>query len=206
MTAMQANLNETKPVRATGVRGPQSKPFERTFRSLKALNKFVEAEAGNVEVTHITQAHTEDETPREALNRVVSEAIVNGSPVVEEVPHTPAGEVIDLTQTTPEGTGVIEPTTNVINLTDHLDPAKARETAARRDAEAAKEPKEPRGPGRLKQLFDEWNALVPTAEGLGLRVRALKSLHENVAAGEKRVAFLRAQIAEAEAAPEQAQA
>ena len=47
----------------------------------------------------------------------------------------------------------------------------------------------------LQQLFDRWNELVPVGQARGLRVRPIRSLHENRAAGERRVAWLEAMVA-----------
>jgi hypothetical protein len=47
----------------------------------------------------------------------------------------------------------------------------------------------------LRQLFDRWNELVPLAQARGLRVRPIRSLHENRAAGERRVSWLEAMVA-----------
>lgn len=46
----------------------------------------------------------------------------------------------------------------------------------------------------LNQLRAEWNALVPQAQARGLRVRHLNTVHESIAAGERRLAWLRAQL------------
>jgi Putative amidoligase enzyme len=47
----------------------------------------------------------------------------------------------------------------------------------------------------LQQLFVRWNELVPMAQARGLRVRPIRSLHENRAAGERRVSWLEAMVA-----------
>jgi hypothetical protein len=47
----------------------------------------------------------------------------------------------------------------------------------------------------LRELQIEWNLLVDQAHGLGLHsVRHIRSVHETVAAGERRVAELRRRI------------
>jgi len=46
----------------------------------------------------------------------------------------------------------------------------------------------------LREIQIEWNALVPQAQARGIRVRALRSVHENLSLGMSRLAWLRAQL------------
>jgi hypothetical protein len=49
-TKYEAGLQEHEPRRVTGVKGLNSKPFERRFRSAAAMGRWLEKEAGNVEI------------------------------------------------------------------------------------------------------------------------------------------------------------
>lgn len=46
----------------------------------------------------------------------------------------------------------------------------------------------------LRQIQIEWNALVPQAQARGIRVRTLRSVHENLSLGMSRLAWLKAQL------------
>lgn len=46
----------------------------------------------------------------------------------------------------------------------------------------------------LREIQTEWNALVPQAQARGIRVRALRSVHESLSLGMSRLAWLRAQL------------
>lgn len=56
MATYEANLGTDEKLEVTGVKGMKSKPFRKTFKNQKALDKWLESEdAQNYEVQYITR-------------------------------------------------------------------------------------------------------------------------------------------------------
>lgn len=50
MTKIETGLSDNEARRVTGVKGVRSTPFSRTFRNAVAMERWLEKEAGNVEI------------------------------------------------------------------------------------------------------------------------------------------------------------
>lgn len=55
MTSYAADLNETRPVRISGVKGAKSRPFSKTFRSYAAYCRWSETDAAGDFEVHIVE-------------------------------------------------------------------------------------------------------------------------------------------------------